>query len=407
MPIYKLTHRKIQTAKPKNNPYKIFDGRGLYVLIKPNGTKYWRMKYRIKGKEKLRSYGRFPEISLDEVRNLAEEDLVLIRQDVDPIKIDIENRNNEKFEAKNSFQFVASEWIEKRIFTWKSEKHKADVIRSIELDILPKLGGISINDITPVDVLECVRSIEERGVGETAYRALQRIRSIFRYSIATGRCLSNPARDLTPALKKIIVKHHPALSEQKIAEFLIKLENFQGSKFTKIALELIHLTALRPKELRFGRWEEINLEAENPEWRIPGERMKIKADKEHIVPLSKQAVVLLKDLRSLSGHGEILFTGRNNPARPISENTMNKAIAKMGYKGLHSSHGSRTVFSTISNESELWPVDAIELQLDHKLKDKIRAAYSRGLYLKQRRKLMQWYADYLDELKLKGGNRNA
>jgi hypothetical protein len=146
MSIYKLTYRKIQTAKPKNKQYKIFDGRGLYVLIKPNGTKYWRMKYRIKGKEKLRSYGRFPEISLDEVRKLAEKDLVLIRQDVDPIKIDIENNDSEKLESKNSFQSVASEWIEKRILTWTSEKHKADVIRSIELYILPKLGSISIKD---------------------------------------------------------------------------------------------------------------------------------------------------------------------------------------------------------------------------------------------------------------------
>ena len=402
MSIYKLTFRKIQSTKPKEKPYKIFDGRGLYVLINPNGTKYWRMKYRIKGKEKLRSYGRFPEVPLEQVRKLAEKDLAFIRQDIDPIKKDRENRNNEKHDAANSFQLVSSEWIAKRMHTWKSEKHKADVIRSIEVDILPKLGSLSINYITPVDVLECVRAIEERGVGETAYRALQRIRSIFRYSIATGRCLSNPASDLAPALKKLNVEHHPALTEKKMPEFLNKLENFQGSKFTKIALKLIHLTALRPKELRLGRWDEIDLSKSNPEWRIPGDRMKIKGDKEHIVPLSSQAVGLLKDLRSMSGHGELLFTGRNNPAKPISENTMNKAIAKMGYKGLHSSHGSRTVFSTISNESELWSVDAIELQLDHKLKDKIRAAYSRGSYLNQRRELMQWYADYLDELKLKG-----
>ena len=154
MSIYKLTFRKIQSAKPKEKPYKIFDGRGLYVLINPNGTKYWRMKYRIKGKEKLRSYGRFPEVPLEQVRKLAEKDLAFIRQDIDPIKKDLENRNNEKHDTANSFQIVSSEWIEKRMYTWKSEKHKADVIRSIEADILPKLGSLSINCITPVDVLE-------------------------------------------------------------------------------------------------------------------------------------------------------------------------------------------------------------------------------------------------------------
>ena len=393
----KLTAKQIQSAKPKEKPYKLADGHGLHLLIKPSGGKLWRLKYRINGKEKLRSYGPFPTISLEQARRITEQDQSLIKQGVDPVFKANEEKLKAKTASENSFKAVAEEWVERRVHTWRSEKHKHDVIRSLYKDIFPSLGRLPVSEITPIAVIETIRLLENRGLGETAYRALQRTSSIFKYAIATGRCTSNPARDLTPALKKKKVFHHPALTELELGEFLQKLDSYEGYIFTKISLELIHMTALRSRELRLGRWDEIFFGVENPHWRIPAFRMKSESD--HIVPLSRQVMSLLQNLKLLSGDGDLLFPGRNNPARPISENTLNHALWNMGYKGRHSSHGARSCFSTISNESGLWNSDSIERQLAHSPRNKIRAAYHRGEHLEERRKLMQWWADHLDALK--------
>lgn len=393
----KLTNRAAQAAKPKENPYKLSDGHGLHLLVKPSGSKLWRLKYRIGGREKLRSYGIFPAVSLEQARKLAEQDLAHVRRGVDPVRKSREEQAQARLAEASTFQAVAQEWVERRMHTWRSEKHKADVLRSLDVDICPKLGGIPVSEITPVAVLDCIRALEDRGLGETAYRALQRVGSIFKYAIATGRCTTNPARDLTPALKKKKVVHHPALPEREMGEFLRKLEDYDGYVFTQVALKLVHLTALRSRELRLGEWEEIQLEGRHPEWRVPAGRMKMESD--HLVPLSKQAVALLRLLRTLSGDAPLVFPGRNNPARPLSENTMNHALWSMGYKERHSTHGARSVFSTIANESGLWNPDAIERQIAHAPGNRIRAAYHRGEHLDERRRLMQWYADYLDRLR--------
>ena len=397
MPTSKLTVMQIKSAKPKDREYKIWDGLGLFLLVKPSGSKLWRRKYRFEGKEKLRSFGPFPIVSLEQVRKLLEQDLSLIKQGIDPVRKAKEERLEVKIAAENSFKTVSEEWAQLRMHTWKSEKHKNDVMRSLNIDIIPELGSLPVSVIKPSDVLKTVKLLENRGLGETVYRTLQRISSIFKYAIATGRCETNPARDLPPALKKIKVIHHPALPVKELGEFLRQLENYEGYIYTKISLELIHLTALRSRELRLGRWSEINLDSNNPIWRVPASRMKNVSD--HLVPLSIQSVRILHDLRTQSVNNDLLFPGRNNPAKPISENTMNRALWNMGYKGKHSSHGARSCFSTICNESGFWSPDSVERQLSHTPRNKIRAAYHRGEHLEERKKLMQWWADHLDDLK--------
>jgi len=393
----KLTVKTIQAAKSKEKPYKLWDGNGLHILIHPNGSKYWQLKYRIEGKEKQKSYGVFPKVKLEQARKFAEEDYPLIKEGIDPIKKSREKKAKLKFESDNFFKSITEEWVQKRIHTWKSEKHKADVLRSLEEYVFPDLGHYPVSEIGSVAVLECIRTLEDRGLGETAYRTLQRISSIFKYAIATGRSTSNPARDLTPALKKKKVVHHPSLSIKEFPVFLSKLEEYEGYFFTKAAMKLVHLTAVRSRELRHARWDEFELGGSHPLWRIPAGRMK--KESEHLVPLSRQAVTLFQSLHSISGKGPLVFLGRNNPAKPLSENTMNRALWNMGYKGRHSTHGARSVFSTIANESGLWQIDAIERQLAHTPSNKIRAAYNRAEHLEERHRLMQWWADKLDELK--------
>ena len=391
----KLNQKQIQNLKPKKKQYRVPDGGGLNLLIHPNGSKYWQLRYRFDGKGKLLSYGTFPEVGLAEARERAEQDKSLIRAGQDPRekKIEIEPSDND-------FRQVAEDWFDGRSHVWKNEKHRQDVRRSLEVDIYPHLGSKEIDQIQPTEVLSCVKVLENRGLSETTYRALERISSIFRYGIATGRCTSNPSRDLKPALKAKKVQHHAALDEKEIGEFLRKVETYhidfeRGDRLTGLAVKLIHLTALRSGELRKATWSEIDFEEKV--WRVPGGRMKNGLD--HIVPLSRQAIKVLKEIEGLTGKGKNLFPGRNNPAGFISENTLNKCIRILGYRGRHTAHGARAVFSTICNDSGKWNRDAVERQLAHVQGNKIRSAYNRAEYIGERKKLLQWYADRLDHLR--------
>ena len=406
-PTNQLTELSIKQAKPKEKQYKLTDGEGMYLRVYPNGSKYWQLQYWFDGKQKILSIGVWPDISLKDARDKRYEAKKKIKEGTNPLdeKKEILKsldfiQEKEKLRESTTFQKVAEEWISRKSIEW-TERHSRGVKSSLSMHAYPDLGEKPISTISKQDIISTLRKLEAEGKYEACYRLRQKIEAIFSYAEIEGQCIGNPAKGLQQILTKPQPKSQNSLPISELPEFLEKMDADKvTAPTTLLAMKFIILTFVRTSELRFADWTEFDIDCTEPLWVIPADRMKMR--RTHHVPLSRQAVGLLKDLRSMSGHGELLFTGRNNPARPISENTMNKAIAKMGYKGLHCSHGSRTVFSTISNESELWSEDAIELQLDHKLKDKIRAAYSRGLYLNQRRKLMQWYADYLDELKLKG-----
>ena len=391
----KLNQKQIQNLKPKDKEYRVPDGGGLNLLVHPNGSKYWVLRFRFGGIEKKRSYGTFPQTSLLEARERAEEDRKLIRGGVDPRESSIQSDGTEKH-----FRTIAEEWFDRRSHIWKNEKHANDVRRSLERDIYPTLGSKNIDEIEPIEVLRSVRILEERGLTETTYRALERISSIFRYGIATAKCTWNPARDLKPALKAKKVVHHAALDEKEIGEFLRKVESYhkdseRGDRLTSLAVKLVHLTALRSGELRKATWEEIDFK--DKIWKIPGGRMKNGLD--HLVPLSRQSIKVLKEIRILTGKGDNIFPGRNNPKRFISENTLNKCIRILGYQGRHTAHGARAVFSTICNDSGQWNKDAVDRQLSHVQANRVRSAYNRAEYIDERRRMLQWYADRIDSLK--------
>jgi|10_taG_2_1085330.scaffolds.fasta_scaffold12268_7 integrase len=390
----KLNQKQIQNLKPKKKQYRVPDGGGLNLLIHPNGSKYWQLRYRSDGKGKLLSYGKFPETSLLEAREQAEEDRKLIRGGVDPRESSIQSDGTEKH-----FKTVAEEWFDRRSHIWKNSKHAFDVRRSLERDIYPTLGSKNIDEIEPIEVLRCVQNLEERGLTETTYRALERVSSIFRYGIASAKCLTNPARDLKPALKKREIIHHPALDEKEIGEFLREVDSYhigdkKRERITALAVTLIHLTALRSGELRKATWEEIDFE--DKIWKIPGGRMKNGLD--HWCPLSRQSIKVLKEIRILTGKGENIFPGKTDPSKFISETTLNGCIWVLGYKGRHTAHGARAVFSTICNDSGQWNKDAVERQLAHVQANRVRSAYNRAEYIEERRKMLQWYADRLDHL---------
>lgn len=395
-----LTDIKIRNAKPgikpdgsqSNKPYRMSDERGLYLEVSPTGGKYWRFKYRIKGKEKRLSLGVYPDVSLKLARERRDDCRRKVADGLDPSDI----RKAEKLAeaGAQSFEYVAREWHSKHRVNW-SESHASRTLARLQNDVFPWIGNKNICDIKPPELLDTLRRVEHRGALETAHRIHQVCGQIFRYAVATGRAERDPAADLKGALPPAKPKHHASIVEpQKIGELLRAINGYSGSFITSCALKLAPLLFVRPGELRKAEWSEFDLE--NAEWRIPAKKMKMKTV--HIVPLSKQAIKIIEDLKPLSGRGKYLFPSIRSSNRPMSENTINAALRRLGYaKEDMTGHGFRSMASTLLNEQG-WNKDAIERQLAHSERDGVRAAYNYAEYLPERKQMMQHWADYLGEL---------
>lgn len=385
----KLTDAKLRTIK---EPGKHFDGGGLYLEATAAGGRYWRMKYRIAGKEKRLAFGVYPTVGLKEARERREDARKLIERGEDPGELRKQEKAQAAHEAANTFEAVARDWLKHNRPKWADNTHGA-ILAQFEADVFPKIGAQPMAHMKPRAVSAVVKAIEARGAGDAASRAMQRIKAVFRYAVTHDRIASNPMLDLRAGelLKPRQVNHRPALADKDLPEFLAALDAYEGDPTTVHALRLLMLTAVRPGEVRGARWSEFDLEA--AVWRIPAERMKMKV--EHLVPLSRQALAILEAQRKLSGERELVFPSPFYPSQPLSENTFNSVLARLGFKGSATAHGFRALFSTVANECGHDP-DAIERQLAHKERNEVRAAYHRATYTQARADLVQWWADYLD-----------
>ena len=388
-----LSEARIRAAKPKEKPYKLRDGRGLYLLVNPTGARLWRLRFRQPGRESMISLGAYPDVSLKIARDRREEARKAIAAGVDPAA----QRRAERVGHENTFQVIALEWLTKRKFAAKTRTKAEWTFNDL---LFPHIGSRPIASITAPDMLRVLRTIEDRGKHETAHRTKQRASQVFRYAIATGRAERDPTADLRGALAPIIVTNRAALTDPKdVGGLLRSIDNYIGQPATEYALKLAPYVFARPIELRAAEWTEFDLE--KAEWRIPAARMKM--NELHIVPLSKQAVDILRMLQPHTGAGRYLFPGLRTPTRPISENTLNAALRRLGYsKDQMTTHGFRAMASTLLNEQG-WHPDVIELQLAHAERNEVRAAYNRAQRLDERRKMMQAWADYLDGLR-RGSN---
>ncbi len=386
-----LSDAKVRNAKPRTKPYKIADGEGLFLLITPSGSKYWRLKYFLAGKEKVLALGVYPEISLADARERRTHARKVLAAGNDPAEVKKEAKRNDIVKRANTFEIVAEEWFEQRENGWVPS-YSVRLRGQIERHILPKLGKRPVADILAPEVLGMLRVIEGRGTLETAHRMMQVTGQIFMYAIATGRAERNPVPDLRGALKAPVTKHHSYLNASELPLYLRKLDAYDGSLQTKLALRLLLLTFVRSIELRGAQWTEIDWD--KAEWRIPAERMKMK--ELHIVPLSRQAVAVLRELERLNGDRTYVFPNEHNRSSSMSENTVLFALYRMGYHSRATGHGFRSTASTILNEHG-FRADVIERQLAHSERNTVRAAYNHAQYLPERRKMMQWWADYLDK----------
>lgn len=387
----KLTDIAVKGTKPGKNLKKLSDGAGLALLIHPNGSKYWTYRYRYLGKEKSLALGIYPEVTLAEARAKLIDARKLVSDGQDPSEARRAIKRQAMISADNSFEVIAREWMAAKSPAW-TPRYTEFLNNRLEKDLFPKLGSRPIKDIGAPELLSVVRHIEKRGALELANRAMQYCSQIFMYGIATGRLDRNPANDLKGALKTHVKKNYAHLKEIELPEFLQKLEAYDGNVQTKLAVKLLMLTFVRTTELRAATWDEIDLD--KGEWRISAERMKMRRG--HIVPLSKQAVRLLKELKLLNGQWKYVFPNPHKPIKHMSENAVLYALYRMGYHNRTTGHGFRHTASTILNESGLFKGDAIERQLAHVQGNKVRGAYNHAEYLPERQKMMQWWADYLD-----------
>lgn len=392
-----LTDVVVRNAKPSEKAQRLFDGGGLYLEISPAGGKWWRLKYRFDGKEKRLSLGVYPDISLKEARDRRDAARKLLADGVDPGA----NRKIQKAarvqQAANSFEVVAREWYAKHSPGWAAS-HSSKIIRRLENDVFPWIGSKPISDITAPELLTTVRRVESRGAIDTAHRTLQNCGQIFRYAVATGRTDRDPSGDLRGAVPPARASHYASIVEPDgVGELLRAMEGFRGTLVVMSALKLAPLLFVRPGELRKAEWSEINLDA--AEWNIPAERMK--ARRAHLVPLATQAVKILQELYPLTGHGHHVFPGRD-PQKPMSEAAVNAALRRLGYdtKTEITGHGFRAMARTLLHEELEVSRDVIEHQLAHRVPDALGAAYNRTKFIKERRRMMQVWADYLDEIKV-------
>ncbi|TGD96016.1 integrase [Salmonella enterica subsp. enterica serovar Poona] len=381
-----LTIKQIDAAKPKDKPYRMLDSNGLYLYVPVTGKKVWQLRYKLDGKEKVLTVGKYPLMSLQEARDkawLAKKDVSV---GVDPVKA-------KKLSVKdNSFGSIYQEWYEHKKQVW-SEVYSTELSRMFQDDIMPLIGGMDINEIEPMQILEVIRRFEDRGAMERAIKARRRCGEVLRYAIVAGRAKYNPAPDLADAMKGYRKKNYPFLPADQIPDFNKALAGFSGSLVSRIATQVLQYTALRTKELRSMQWSNVDFETRT----ITISEEVMKGRRVHLVPMSDQVVSLLETLKPVTQPiSGFVFAGRNDKTKPISENAVLLVIRQIGYEGLASGHGFRHQFSTIMNEHE-WPADAIEKQLAHANSGSIRGIYNHAQYMDKRREMMQWWADWLDE----------
>lgn len=394
-----LTDTKVKNAKPRERPYKLGDGGWLYLLVKPGGAKLWRTAYRIHGREKLLALGAYPEVSLREAREKRDEARASLRKGFDPAEVRKVERLTRANEAATTFKVVAEEYLARQGGRKRSDATLTKNRWLLE-QAYPDLGNRPIASIKAAEVLAVLRKVEARGRLETANRLRSIVGAVFRHAIATVRAEVDPTTALRGALQAPEVTHRAAITDpQALGGLLRAIDGFVGQPVTAAALRLLPLVFTRPGELRMARWSEVSFD--EAVWRIPAERTKMR--REHLVPLPRQALAILRDLHAVTGKGELLFPSIRSAHRPMSDNTLNAALRRLGYgKDEVTAHGFRATASTLLNESGRFSPDAIERALAHQDPDPVRRAYARGGFWKERVEMAQWWADHLDTLRTGG-----
>ena len=390
-----LTDIKCKAAKAQGKPYRLTDGGGMYLEVMPNGSKYWRLKYRLFDKEKRLALGVYPAVSLNQAREARESAKKLIKRGEDPCFAKKEDKWQRTLRAEHTFEVIAREWHENRQERW-SEGYKKDLIHKMEIDIFPRIGSRPIAEISSLEILEAIKKIENRGAYEVARRVLRTCGQVFKYAIATARAERNPVPDLVGALSPRKRNHFAALDAKELPEFLQALDKNEARLYqqTRNAVRLLMLTFTRTTELIHASWREFDLD--NAQWEIPAERMKMR--KPHIVPLSRQAVELLKAQKEISGTREWVFPNQIRPIKPMSNNTVLFAIGRLGYKGKMTGHGFRALAMSTIKEKLGYRHEVVDRQLAHAHRNSVDAAYDRAQFLPERKIMMQKWADYLDAI---------
>lgn len=408
----KLTAIACKNAKPKEKPYKIADGGGLYLEVMPNGSKYWRMKYRFLNKESRLAFGVYPDVQLIDAREKRREAKKLLDSGINPNDKKRDDKQEQIKDYENTFENIAREWHKQKLHTW-NPTHADNIMKRFEANIFNHIGHKPIKNVKPSELLNAIKLLEAKGNRDLAHRVMQQCGQVFRYAIASSRAKTDITLSLKGALQPAASEHMAYLSESELKDFLKKLQRYEeygGNTLTKLAFKLLILTFLRSSEIRGkvdkktktifpARWDEIDFK--KAQWRVPVERMKMK--EQHIVPLARQAIEILKQIREITGdhYDNYILPSQHNPRTVMSENTFLRVIEVLGYKGKATAHGFRSTASTILNENNFKP-DVIERQLAHCERNKIRAAYNHAEYLPQRAEMMQWWADYIE--KECGGN---
>ncbi|HHO9746683.1 TPA: tyrosine-type recombinase/integrase, partial [Escherichia coli] len=372
--------------------YTLGDGQGLSLLVEPNGSKSWRFRYRYAGKPKMISLGVYPTITLAEARARRDEARKIVAEGKNPSEVRKEQKLALRIQSENAFEKIAREWHQMKSAKW-SAGYASDIIEAFQNDIFPYVGTRPVGEIKPLELLNVLRKIEKRGALEKMRKVRQRCSEVFRYAIATGRAEFNPAADLSSALEVHKSNHFPFLKSDEIPDFLRALDSYAGSRLVQIATKLLMVTGVRTIELRAALWQEFDLD--NAIWEIPAERMKMR--RPHLVPLSTQVLGFLNELKSMTGNYRYVFPGRNDPNKPMSEASVNQLIKRIGYAGKLTGHGFRHTLSTILHENGFntaW----IEMQLAHVDKNTIRGVYNHAQYIEDRKKMMQWYSDFIINL---------
>jgi len=405
-PTNQLTELSIKQSKPKDKQYKLTDGEGMYLRVYPNGSKYWQLQFWFEGKQKILSFGVWPVISLKEARDKRFVAKKIIKEGINPIeeKKEILKSHNfiqeeEKLRETTTFNMVAKEWFGRQSLQW-TERHSRGVLSSLNMHVYPDLGEMPISSILKQDIISTLRKLEAEGKNETCYRIRQKIEAIFSYAEVEGHCTGNPAKGLQQILTKPQPKSQNSLPISALPEFLEKMIADKAAiPTTVLAMKFIILTFVRTQELRFADWKEFVIDSSEPLWVIPADRMKMR--KIHHVPLSRQAVNILNEMQKYSGKEGYVFPQYYNSKKAMSENTLLYFSNRLGYSGRHTIHGFRSVASTVLNESRKWHPDVIERQLAHQESNKVRKAYNRAEHLNERRKMMQWWSDYIESLTVK------
>jgi integrase len=400
-----LTDTAIRGTKPGQKPFKIYDRDGLFLLVNTGGSKLWRWRYRFDGKEKLMALGEYPFVNLSHARELHFSARKTLASGTDPMaerKAEVDAKQKEtqarQCEAESSFEMVARKW-----WAWwsigKSRRHTETLMSRLEADVLPVIGHVSVDAVEPRHIRDILLTIEKRGASDVAKRAHQSIGQIFRFAIARDLAIRNPATDFRPRdiLAAAKTENFAHVDEKDLPELLVKMDNYNGDAPTLLGLKLMAYCFPRTSELIEAPWTEFDLD--RARWDIPAERMKMKTP--HIIPLSRQAIEVLRALRLITGNGKLVFPGANDKNKPMSNNTILFALYRLGYQGRMTGHGFRGLASTILNEND-FNDEHVDLQLAHMKRNKVSSAYNHAKYLKQRTEMMQWWADYLDAQLAKG-----